>query len=153
MAEITQPITIVMFSVHGLIRARDLELGRDADTGGQVLYVLELAKALARRPEVGRVDLITRLIRDPSVSLDYSNPIEEISENARLVRIPFGPRRYIRKELLWDHLDQLIDRTLHFLQKAEKLPDLFHSHYADAGYVGLHLSQLLGIPLVHTGHS
>lgn len=153
MAEITQPIYIVMFSVHGLIRVRDLELGRDADTGGQVLYVLELAKALARRPEVGRVDLITRLIKDPNVSPDYSNPTEEIAEKARLVRIPFGPKRYVRKELLWDHLDQLIDRTLRFLQKAEKLPDLFHSHYADAGYVGLHLSQLLGIPLVHTGHS
>jgi sucrose-phosphate synthase len=153
MVETTPPFYIVMFSVHGLIRAKDPELGRDADTGGQVLYVLELVRALARCPEVAKVDLITRLIQDPSVGEEYSNPQETIAENARLIRIPFGPKRYLRKELLWEYLDQLIDRTLHFLQKEERLPDLFHSHYADAGYVGVHLSELLGIPLVHTGHS
>lgn len=36
------PIYILMISVHGLIRANDLELGRDADTGGQTTYVVEL---------------------------------------------------------------------------------------------------------------
>ena len=30
---------IMSLSVHGLVRGTDLELGRDADTGGQVLYV------------------------------------------------------------------------------------------------------------------
>jgi len=30
---------VVLVSVHGLIRGRDLELGRDADTGGQTKYV------------------------------------------------------------------------------------------------------------------
>jgi len=114
MVEATPPLYIVMFSVHGLIRAKDPELGRDADTGGQVLYVLELVKALACCPEVAKVDLITRLIQDPSVGEEYSNPQETIAENARLIRIPFGPKRYLRKELLWEYLDQLIDRTLHF---------------------------------------
>ena len=33
---------IVLISVHGLIRAQDLELGRDADTGGQTLYATYL---------------------------------------------------------------------------------------------------------------
>ncbi len=32
-------------------------------------------------------------------------------------------------------------------------PSLVHSHYADAGYVGVRVSNLLGLPLVHTGHS
>ena len=36
---------IVLLSIHGLIRGKNLELGRDADTGGQILYVLELAQA------------------------------------------------------------------------------------------------------------
>ncbi len=31
--------------------------------------------------------------------------------------------------------------------------DLVHSHYADAGYVGVRLANLLGVPLIHTGHS
>lgn len=47
-----KPLYIVLLSVHGLIRGRDLELGRDADTGGQTLYVVELARALAELPEV-----------------------------------------------------------------------------------------------------
>ena len=34
---------LVLISVHGLIRGHELELGRDADTGGQVKYVVELA--------------------------------------------------------------------------------------------------------------
>jgi len=33
------------------------------------------------------------------------------------------------------------------------LPDILHSHYADAGYVGASLANQLGLPLIHTGHS
>ena len=54
-----EPLYIVLISVHGLIRGSNLELGRDADTGGQTKYVVELAKALAKQPNVGRVDLVT----------------------------------------------------------------------------------------------
>ncbi|HQT26420.1 MAG TPA: HAD-IIB family hydrolase, partial [Burkholderiales bacterium] len=68
-------------------------------------------------------------------------------------RLPCGPKRYIRKEALWPYLDQMVDRCLHFLRSQNRLPDFIHSHYADAGYVGRQLSLLLGIPLVHTGHS
>ena len=53
----SKPLYIVLISIHGLIRGRDLELGRDADTGGQTKYVVELTKALARQPQVDRVDL------------------------------------------------------------------------------------------------
>lgn len=147
------PLYILMLSVHGLIRGHDLELGRDADTGGQTLYVVELARALGRHPEVDRVDLLTRLIEDPQVSPDYALREEALGPKARLVRLPFGPRRYLRKETLWNHLDQMVDRTVNYLRQQGRLPDVIHSHYADAGYVGVQLSQLLGIPLVHTGHS
>lgn len=41
-----RPLTIVLISVHGLVRGHSLELGRDADTGGQAKYVVELARAL-----------------------------------------------------------------------------------------------------------
>ena len=65
--------------LHGLFRGHDLELGRDADTGGQTLYVLELVKGLAARPEVDRVEVVTRLIHDRRVSLDYARPEEALS--------------------------------------------------------------------------
>jgi len=144
---------VLMLSVHGLLRAEEPELGVDADTGGQTLYVLELARALGRNPMVDRVDLLTRLVEDPRVAPDYARPAEQLGHGTHLVRLPFGPRRYLRKEALWNHLDQMVDRTVGYLRQLGRLPDVIHSHYADAGYVGVQLSQLLGIPLVHTGHS
>jgi sucrose-phosphate synthase len=144
---------IVLLSIHGLIRGKNLELGCDADTGGQTLYVLELAQALGRHPDVGRVDLVTRLISDKSVSDDYSKPIEKLSENVQIVRIHAGPDEYIHKEQLWDHLSSFADNLATMLRKQERLPDIIHSHYADAGSIGTHLVNLLGIPLIHTGHS
>ena len=144
---------ILLLSIHGLIRGHELELGRDADTGGQTLYVVDLARALAERDDVDQVDLITRRITDPAVSSDYAEPIEPLSDKARILRIDAGPDEYIAKEQLWDHLDGLMDNLVATLNAQGRMPDLVHSHYADAGYVGVRLSNLLGVPLVHTGHS
>lgn len=144
---------LLLISIHGLIRGHDLELGRDADTGGQTKYVVDLARALAELPEVAQVDLVTRRVIDPAVSEDYSEPVEPLSDKARIVRIEAGPEEYIAKEKLWDHLDSFMDNLVHWLNEQPHRPDLVHSHYADAGYVGVRLANLLGIPLVHTGHS
>jgi len=146
-------LRLLHLHLHGLIRSHDLELGRDSDTGGQTLYVLELVKGLAARPEVEHVQLLTRLIVDRRVSSDYSKLVEKITNSAEIVRLPFGPKRYIRKELLWPFLDDLADQIVQKLQKEDQLPDWIHAHYADAGYVGSLVSRRLGIPLVFTGHS
>lgn len=142
-----------MISMHGLIRANDMELGKDADTGGQVTYVVELARSLAQHAGVDKVDLLTRLIEDNHLSTEYAATEEPLGPNARIIRLDCGPKRYLRKELLWSHLDQVVDKALHYLRKQARIPDLIHTHYADAGYVGQQLSLLLGIPQIHTGHS
>jgi len=144
---------IVLISVHGLIRGEQLELGRDADTGGQTKYVVELARALAAHPEVGRVDLLTRQVIDSKVSDDYARPEESLGDNAWIIRLPCGPRRYLRKETLWPYLDCFADNALGHVRQVGLMPDVIHSHYADAGHVGTRLANLLGVPLVHTGHS
>jgi sucrose-phosphate synthase len=145
---------LVLLSIHGLIRGESPELGRDADTGGQITYALELTRALARHPRVRQVDLVTRQIFDDKVGPDYARHIEDLGvAGARLVRLPFGPRRYLRKELLWPHLDELVDRLVRFLRRERHMPHVVHSHYADAGYVAREVSRFLGIPQVHTGHS
>lgn len=144
---------LVLFSVHGLIRGEDAELGRDADTGGQVTYVLELARALAAHESVERVDLITRRIEDRRVGGDYAEPEEELAPGARLVRLRFGPRRYLRKETLWPHLDGLVRAALAHFRRVGRLPDVLHGHYADGAEVGRRLGRVLGVPLVVTGHS
>lgn len=144
---------IQMFSLHGLIRGNNLEMGRDADTGGQIKYVLEEGLELAKQPDVERVDLFTRRINDKTVSDDYGVPIEQINEKFRIVRIPCGGGKYMRKELLWRHLDEFIDKSVQFIKKEGRLPDVVHGHYADAGYVAMQLSRLFGVPFVFTGHS
>ena len=146
-------IYIALISVHGLIRGQNLELGRDADTGGQTLYVLELAQALSELPEVAQVDLVTRRIIDENIDPDYAEPIETLNDKLRVVRIDAGPEEYIYKEHLWEHLDGFADSLADFFRHQGHIPDLIHSHYADAGLVGSHVANLLGIPLVHTGHS
>ncbi len=144
---------VMHISIHGLIRQQRPELGRDADTGGQIKYVLELAKSLGEVEGVDRVDLLTRLIDDKRVSPDYAVPVEQISDHARLVRLPCGGRKYLRKELLWPHLEEFIDNTITFITKQGRTPDLIHGHYADAGYVAMELATAFDVPFVFTGHS
>ena len=75
---------ILMISLHGYVAAEP-DLGIP-DTGGQVVYVLELAKRFAR---LGRhVDLVTRRFEDQP---EY----DEVNENFRVWRIPFGGKKFI----------------------------------------------------------
>ena len=148
-----QGLYIALFSIHGLIRGHEMELGRDSDTGGQTKYVVELARAVAEHPDVDRVDLFTRQVVDPNVSSDYAEPLEQIGEAAYIVRVPCGPQGYIRKELLWPHLGEFIDNTLRHFRRIGRVPEVVHGHYADGGHVATQLSHLLGSLLVQTGHS
>jgi len=137
---------ILMISIHGLIRGENLELGRDADTGGQTKYVVELTRALARQSGVAQVDLVTRCIRDPEISPDYGRPVERLDSKARIIRIAAGPDLYLPKEELWGHLDAFTDELHSWLHRQPRRPDVLHSHYADAAYVGVRLSHLTGLP-------
>ena len=148
----TAGLHIALFSLHGLIRAEEMELGRDADTGGQTRYVLELATELAKQPNVRRVDLITRQVVDAKVDSCYAQLEERICPKSKIVRIPFGPKRYLKKEALWPYIEIFIDQTISYFKRTG-LPDLIHGHYADAGLGGGQLARLLHIPFVFTGHS
>lgn len=152
-ADLSTGLHILMLSVHGLVRGRDIELGRDADTGGQVSYVVDQAKALVGHAAVDRVTVVTRLVEDRNVDASYAVPEEDLGGGARIVRLPFGPRRYLHKETLWPHLDALLDQLARFIRTQAHTPDLIHGHYADGGYVGAQMSKLLGVPFVFTGHS
>jgi sucrose-phosphate synthase len=148
-----QGLYIQLYNIHGLIRGTNLELGRDADTGGQTKYVLELAYALSSSDRVRKVEIITRKIKDKNVSNDYSVPIEKINDKLSIVRLRCGGSKYIRKELLWDSLEEFTDKTIKFIKSSGDLPDIIHGHYADAGYVCSRLTKFFGIPFIQTGHS
>jgi sucrose-phosphate synthase len=150
----TKGLYIALISVHGLIKGQNLELGRDADNGGQIKYVVELARALSHLPGVAAVDLFTRLVTAPKLDADYAQEIESLGNGARIVRIVAGsPEEYMSKEALWDYLDSFVDNMLVFIRNSHQVPDIIHSHYADAGYVGSRLAHFLNVPLIHTGHS
>ncbi len=149
----TSGLYIQLYSIHGLIRGSNLELGRDADTGGQTKYVLELAKTLSEDKRVEKIELVTRQIRDKKVSEDYSVPAEKLNDKLSIIRIRCGGGKYLRKELLWDYLEEFVDKSIKHIKSSGRMPDVIHSHYADAGYVCTELTKFFGIPFIHTGHS
>jgi len=130
-----------------------VEFGRDADTGGQTRYVLDLVKHLSLRDDVERIDLVTRQIRDKRVSSDYSEPAEPINRKASIVRLSCGGSSYLPKEKLWPVLDEFTDRLVSFIRKQDRMPQVVHGHYADSGYVAAQISSIFGIPLVFSAHS
>jgi sucrose-phosphate synthase len=143
---------IAIINIHGLVRSENIEMGRDADTGGQTRYVIDLIKELSKREGV-EVDLFTRKISDKRVSEDYKQPIEKVGENARIIRLGCGGSKYIRKELLWPYLDEYVDNLISFFRKENRIPDIIHGHYADGGYVATEIATYYHSPLVFTGHS
>lgn len=108
---------ILLISIHGLIRGHDLELGRDADTGGQTKYVVDLARSLSEQAGVAQVDLVTRRVVDPAISSDYQLALEPLTHNSRIIRIEAGPDAYLPKEQLWDHLDSFMDNLVNWLNQ------------------------------------
>lgn len=148
-----RPLNVALVSIHGLIRAHDLELGRNADTGGQTKYVVELAEELGRCEGVGQVQLFTRLIDDPDYGAEYSQETEQIGESARIVRLRCGPTGYIRKELLYPYLDEFVENAALYFEESGSQPDIVHGHYADGAYVAQRLAARFGAKFLFTGHS
>jgi mannosylfructose-phosphate synthase len=134
--------SILMISLHGYVAAEP-ELGKP-DTGGQVVYVLELAKRFSR---LGlKVDLVTRRFEDQP---EY----DEVNENFRVWRIPFGGRDFIRKEDMHERLGDFVTNFLSAARGRGVQYDIVYSHYWDAGWGGQKIAEELGIPHVHTPHS
>jgi mannosylfructose-phosphate synthase len=133
---------IALVSTHGYVAAHP-PLGA-ADTGGQVVYVLELAKKLAQLGH--KVDIFTRRFEDQP-------EIDEVDADVRVIRIPCGGVDFIPKEYLHRYLNEWNEKALRYI-KREGLSYLFvNSHYWDAGVAGQRLSEALNIPHIHTPHS
>lgn len=131
-----------MVSTHGYVAAEP-PLGA-ADTGGQVVYVLELAKKLA---QLGfEVDIWTRRFEDQP-------EIDVINERVRVIRVPCGGRKFLPKEYLVQHLPEWAENALRFIKRHDLKYQFFNSHYWDAGFATQRLAEALDVPHVHTPHS
>lgn len=133
---------LMMISTHGYVAAQP-ELGRP-DTGGQVVYVLELSKALARMGY--HVDILTRCFED--------QPAEErVAERVRLLRFECGGGEFIPKERLCESIPEWVRRAEAYIRERELRYAAINSHYWDAGLAGQRLAAALGAAHVHTPHS
>jgi len=146
-------LRISLINIHGLLKGSGLEIGRDADNGGQTKYIYELAEFLSQHEDVEHVHIFTRLIDDPALSPEYAVPVEVINEKLDIRRIPFLGKKYKAKEQLWEGLDTFVNGAMQHIKQHNIFPDWIHSHYADAGYAAAELSAVLNIPFAHTGHS
>ncbi|MFC5977210.1 HAD-IIB family hydrolase [Flavobacterium salmonis] len=146
-------LRISLINVHGLLKGSGLEIGRDADNGGQTKYVYELAEFLSKHKDVEHVHLFTRLIDDSNISPEYAVPIEIINDKLDIRRIPFLGKKYKAKEQLWEGLDTFVNGIVQHIKLHNIFPNWIHSHYGDAGYVASELSTILNVPFAHTGHS
>ena len=130
---------LLVLSIHGYVGANP-ELGKP-DTGGQVVFVLELAKQFA---DLGyRVELVTR-------RFEGQPEFDRLSENLRIWRVAFGGKDFIRKEDMHDHLEEFVRR---FLGERRRPYAAVLSHYWDAGWAGQRIAEELRIPHIHTPHS
>lgn len=114
------------------------------DTGGQIVYVLELSKALAKKGI--KVDIFTR-------GFDKYKEEEQVCENLKIVRIPCGSDKFVPKEKLYEIMPEFSENIMKYIERKRKKYDIIHSHYWDGGYAGILLSKMLDIPHIHTPHT
>ena len=131
-----------MVSTHGYVAAAP-PLGA-ADTGGQVVYVLELSRKLA---QLGfAVDIWTRQFEGQA---DH----EPCGDGVRIVRVPCGGPAFIPKEYLHQSLAEWSSGALERIAAEGLRYKFVNSHYWDGGVAGDALALALDVPHVHTPHS
>jgi D-inositol-3-phosphate glycosyltransferase len=123
-----------------------MEQPGSGDAGGMNVYVRALAAALA---ETGiEVEIFTRSTSARQPAVEHPAP------GVCVHNVLAGPTRKLPKEELPELLHSMvaeIDR-IRQLQPHGRY-DVIHSHYWVSGVAGLELSQLWGLPLVHTMHT
>lgn len=141
---------ICMINIHGHLKKDGSPIGGHPDTGGQIVYVLNLAYYLG---EMGhKVDLFTRAFKDEKFQ-GFDVKIEKMSANVNLVRIPCGPANFVPKEDVWPYISEFTNGIEDYYKKNKKSFDVINSHYADSGVCGVILKARFNKPLVHYGHS
>ncbi|MCK4942217.1 MAG: glycosyltransferase [Candidatus Aminicenantes bacterium] len=136
---------IGMLSTHGYFDPVP-ELGK-TDTGGQVLYVLHLARALS---QLGfQTDIFTRWFDRSKKQID---PLPDCPE-VRVIRIPAGGWKFIAKEFIYPVLAELADNLSKWISSRNCQYDIFHGHYVDAGIVALEVARAFSKPCFFTAHS
>jgi D-inositol-3-phosphate glycosyltransferase len=131
---------IALISEH----ASPLAVLGGVDSGGQNVYVGQLARHLAR---IGHdVDVFTR--RD----YDAMPEVAEWVDGIRIVNVPAGPARHVAKEQLLPFMQEFTDYVIRFARDGTRY-DLVHANFWMSALVAAEVKQALGIPFVVTFHA
>ncbi len=142
---------IVFLNPQGNFDANDSYLAEHPDFGGQLVYVKEVAQAMAKMGH--KVDIVTRKMEDPDWP-EFASAIDGYpgyEDNLRILRFSCGGPGFLEKERLWPHMDELVAKMLAFY--GDELPNFATAHYADGGYCAAQAEHLAGIGFTFTGHS
>ncbi|WP_405754833.1 D-inositol-3-phosphate glycosyltransferase [Streptomyces sp. NBC_01411] len=132
-------LRVAMLSVH----TSPLHRPGTGDAGGMNVYMVELARALARRDV--SVDLFTRCRGE-----GHSDDVQ-LDEGVRVRHLHAGPCEPLPKESM---RDLLLEFSLALIRAGAERPyDLVHSHYWLSGQVGGPAAGHWRVPLVHTMHT
>ncbi len=132
---------IAIISEH----ASPLALVGGIDSGGQNIYVANVARQLARSGH--RVDVFTR--RDNALL----PRIVHWKKNVRIVHVDAGPPRFIAKEELLPHMSQFGAGLVEFFRRQSRPYDVVHANFFMSGLASLNVRRELDVPLVITFHA
>ncbi len=132
---------IAMISEH----ASPLAALGGVDSGGQNVYVAQLARTLARRGH--RIEVYTR--RDAT---DLP-PHVELPNGVRIVHVDAGPPEPTPKERLLEHMGSFADGVRADMERRDRRFDLVHAHFFMSALVAADVKRTMGIPFVVTFHA
>jgi D-inositol-3-phosphate glycosyltransferase len=115
------------------------------DGGGQNVYVGQLARHLATAGY--SVDVLTR--RDDELLPETT----AWANGVRIVHVPAGPPRCVRKEDLLPFMDEFTDYMLRLTESRRVAYDLVHANFWMSGLVAAEMKRALGTPFVVTFHA
>lgn len=115
------------------------------DSGGQNVYVAQLARHLARTGYL--VDIFTR--RDD----DTLEQVVDWHPGVRVIHVPAGPAHFVPKEAMLPYMEEFGRFVIRFARR-EKIPyELMHANFFMSGMVARQVKKALGIPFVMTFHA
>lgn len=144
---------ILHLALGGCLKAPPVQFGVTADTGGHIAYVLDAASHQARRPDVERVEIVTRRFDDGRFDAVHAQPFEAVAPGLTIIRIGTAQTSYLEKEALAADLPAFIDAFCDHLAAQDARPDVIHAHFADAAAVAMAVQRRFGIPFVYTPHA
>ncbi|WP_137897725.1 HAD family hydrolase [Sphingomonas sp. 2SG] len=146
-----------MFILHlalgGCLKSPPVAYGITADTGGHIAYVLEAARAQARRDDVDQVSIVTRRFADARLDPCHARARETLDAKVTIDRIATGSEAYLEKEALDAELPAFTAAFCAHLAALPRLPDVIHAHFADAAAVARAAHARFGIPFAYTPHA